>query len=321
MKKLFNKEQENFIVSNYLTMKYSDIAKTLGSYTAEQITGWLNNHGYKKGHNSIFSKSDIEYIEKNYLTMKYKDIANHIGFTEKQVKGWINNNLDKKLRDFNDKYFNDITTPNQAYWLGFIYADGWVIRNIKNRNYELGISLCDKDEQQLIDFNNELGGVHVIKRFHKEKYICDHPNLSVTDGVSIRVYSKQIVQDLIKHNVLENKTLKSDFPIVNDNLFFDFLRGYIDGDGCIYVNTDKISSSHVNITSSHIDILEYIKHKLELYGIESSVYKEKENKFRIYISYKNALKLLDLIYCDQNVQKLNRKYEKYLLLKGSLNQK
>lgn len=315
MKKLFNKEQEEFIISNYLTMKYDDIAKSLGNYTSTQITGWLNNNGYKKGHNSIFSKDDIEYIKKNYLSMTYGEIANNIGFTEKQVKGWINHNCDRKNRTFNDEYFSEIKTPNQAYWLGFIYADGWVTKNVVGRNYELGIELCDIDKQQLIDFNNELGGVHNIKHSHYEKYICDNENISITNTVGIRIYSKQIVEDLIKHNVLENKTLKADYPIVRDNLFFDFLRGYIDGDGCIYVNQNKISASQVNITSSHSEVLNYIKDKLFLYEIKSKVYKEKENKYRIYINYKDAIKLLDLIYYDSNVQKLNRKYEKYLLLK------
>lgn len=319
MKKLFNKEQEKFIISNYLTMKYDDIAKSLGNYTSTQITGWLNNNGYKKGHNSIFSKDNIEYIKKNYLSMTYGEIANNIGFTEKQVRGWINHNCDKKIRTFNDEYFKEIITPNQAYWLGFIFADGWITKNAIDRSCELGIELCRKDEQQLIDFNNELGGVHNITYAHYEKIICDNNNISVTDTACIRIYSKRIVEDLIRHNVLENKTLKPDYPIVNDSLFFDFLRGYIDGDGCIYVNQDKISTSQVHITSSHCEVLNYIKSKLSLYGINSYVYKEKENKYRIYINYKNAIKLLDMIYYDSNVQKLNRKYEKYLLLKGSLN--
>ena len=319
MKKLFNKEQEQFIISNYLTMKYEDIAKSLGDYTSTQITGWLNNNGYKKGHNSIFSKDDIEYIKKNYLSMTYGEIANNIGFTEKQVKGWINHNCDKKNRTFNDEYFQEIITPNQAYWLGFIYADGWITQNSVGRSYELGIELCRIDEQQLIDFNNELGGVHNITYGHYEKVICENDKISVTDTACIRIYSKQIVEDLIRHKVLKNKTLKPDYPIVNDNLFLDFLRGYIDGDGCIYVNQDKISASQVHITSSHSEVLNYIKDKLSLYEIKSYVYKEKENKYRLYINYKNAIKLLDMIYYGSNVQKLDRKYQKYLLLKGSLN--
>lgn len=271
---------------------------------------------------TIFNDEQKQYMSKNYLTMHYKDIANHLGFTERQIRGWINNNCDRKKRTFNTNYFSEITQPNQAYWLGFIYADGWVCSNDKSHNYELGIELCRTDEQQLIDFNNELGGVHTIKHAHYEKTIYNYPKVSITDTATIRVYSKQIVQDLIKHNVVENKTLKSIYPIVNDNLFFDFLRGYIDGDGCIYFCENKPLASCVHITASHCEVFEYIQKILESYGIKSRIYQEKELKYRLLFNYKNALKLLDLIYYDDNVQKLDRKYQKYLLIKiktGSLN--
>lgn len=315
MKKLFNKEQEEFIISNYLTMKYSDIAKSLGNYTSTQITGWLNNNGYKKGHNSIFSKYDIDYIKKNYTKMTYGEIADILGYTEKQVKGWINHNCNKKIRTFNDRYFDKIKTPNQAYWLGFIYADGYVVKRKSDRSYELGISIQSSDVKLLEDFNNELGGVHNITHSHSEKYICDYPKASITDSVTLRIYSKNIVNDLIKNNVVQNKTQSSLFPVVEDDLFFDFLRGYIDGDGCIYVNQNNVSASQVHITSANDEVLNYIKDKLFLHEINSRVYKEKEKKYRIYINRENAIKLLEMIYYDENVQKLNRKYEKYLLLK------
>jgi hypothetical protein len=313
MKKLFNDEQIKFIVSNYQTMKYKDIAKSLGNYTEQQITGWLNNNGYKKGHNSMFSNEDMEYMRSNYKIITYKEIANNLGYTERQVRGWINNNCDKKLRKFNDDYFSIIDSPNKAYWLGFIFADGWIHKDIKNRNYELGIELQLSDIKQLNDFNNELGNAHDIVEKHSEKYICDYHKKSITDSVVLRVYSKKIVDDLIRHGVVENKTKSTIFPKIND-YFFDFLRGYIDGDGCIYVN-DK-GYMVVHITSANPDVLQYIKNKLSKdYDIKSNIYQEKENKYRIYFNKINSIKLLDFIYYDDNVQKLNRKYEKYLLLK------
>ena len=244
----------------------------------------------------LFNDNQKKFIKDNYINMSYKEIAECLNYTERQIRGWINLNCPNKNRDFNKKYFSEIETPNQAYWLGFIYADGWVICNKKTSNYELGIELARTDEQQLIDFNKELGNSHIITYNHKEKYICGNKNISITETVLIRIYSKQIVLDLIKNNVLENKTLKSNYPIVKDKLFFDFLRGYIDGDGCIYVREDKISHSQVHITSSHREILDYIKNKLMKYGIKSEVYQEKEMKYRLYINYKQALKLLDLIY-------------------------
>lgn len=269
---------------------------------------------------TIFNNEQKEYMAANYLTMHYREIADYLGFTERQVRGWINAHCERKLRSFKTDYFSEIITPSQAYWLGFIYADGWVCNNPDDGNYELGIELCSTDEQQLIDFNNELGGVHRIKHAHYEKIICEYQNVSITDTVCIRIYSKQIVQDLIRHNVLENKTLKSDYPIVSDNLFFDFLRGYIDGDGCIYFCENKLSKSYVHITSAHCEVFEYIQNKVEEYGIKTYIYQECERKYRLVFTYINALKLLDLIYYDENVQKLDRKYQKYLLIKkGSLN--
>ena len=238
----------------------------------------------------LFNKEQENFIISNYLTMTYGEIAHNLGFTEKQIRGWINHNCDKKTRTFNKEYFNEIKTSNQAYWLGFIYADGYIVKRADSRNYELGIGIQSGDVKLLEDFNSELGGVHDITYSHNEKYICDSSKISVTDSVTLRVYSKSIVDDLIKNGIVQNKTNSSIFPIVDDSLFFDFLRGYIDGDGCIYVNQDKISASQVHITSAHDKVLNYIKNKLSSYDIKSYIYKEKEKKYRICINHKNAVK-------------------------------
>ena len=156
--------------------------------------------------------------------MKYKDIAAKLGFTEKQIRSWVSNHAEKKIRVFNNRYFQNIDTPTKAYWLGFIYADGWVSINEKRRTYELGIELCASDVQQLLDLNNELGGVHLISRKHKECVIHNNKVTSITDIVKLRIYSKPLVQDLIDAGILENKTLKSGFPIVEDSLFMDFFK-------------------------------------------------------------------------------------------------
>ena len=264
------------------------------------------------------SDEQAKFVLENYKTMKYKDIAAKLGFTEKQIRSWVSNHAEKKIRVFNSRYFQNIDTPTKAYWLGFIYADGWVSINEKRRTYELGIELCASDVQQLLDLNNELGGVHLISRKHKECVIYNNKVTSITDIVKLRIYSKPLVQDLIDAGILENKTLKSGFPIVEDSLFMDFLRGYIDGDGCIYVKENKPSGSQVHITSAHNEILNYIRDKLAEVGIPSYVYSETDKKYRIYINGKYALKLLDMIYYDDNSQKLKRKYQKYLTLKAFL---
>ena len=40
-----------------------------------------------------------------------KDIAETLGYTERQIRGWINNNCDTKLRQFNKDYFDEKRDP------------------------------------------------------------------------------------------------------------------------------------------------------------------------------------------------------------------
>lgn len=315
MKKLFNEEQIKYIVSNYEYMTYKEIGENIGGYKPEQIAGWLSNNGYKKSNRSIFTKSDMDYMSKNYVNKTYKEIAHDLGFAEQQVRGWINHNCNSKLRDFDKDYFKSIDSSNKAYWLGFIFADGSIQYNAEKRNYELSIELNKDDAKLLYDFNRELGNAHDIKFRHREKYICDYPEPSVTDSAILRVYSKDIVEGLISHGVVPDKTNNIVYPKL-ENYFFDFLRGYIDGDGCVYIN--KSNHLYVHITSSFIEVFEYLQSKLSEYSISSSIYKEKERKYRLCFYGSNAESLLDLIYYDEHIQKLDRKYNKYLSYKNGL---
>ena len=314
MRKLFNEEQIKFIVENYQTMKYKDIANHLGDYKSEQIAGWLSNNGYKNKNRSIYTKYEQEFMRNNYKNMLYKDIAKKINKTERQVRGWINTYCERKNRIFNENYFEKIDNPNNSYWLGFIYADGWVCCNYDTYNYELGIELQKSDRYHLEKFNKELGSVHKIVDEHHEKIIANNPKISITDSSVLRIYSKKIVEDLIKHNVVLNKTLNPIFPKLND-YFYDFLRGYIDGDGCIYVNSNT-KYYQVHITSAMPQIFEYIQKRVyDEHKIVSHIYKERDKKYRICFNGSYGKQLLDLIYYDENGQKLDRKYKKYLEIK------
>ena len=258
---------------------------------------------------SIFSKEQVEFLKLNYNKMKYSEIADLFGLTERQVRGKINSLGLSKTRKFNKQYFKEINTNNKAYWLGFIYADGYIIRNTKSRNYELGIELNKKDVALLQLFNKELGNVHEITFKHGQKYFNGY-NYE-TDSCVIRVYSKEIVNDLMSLNVMQDKTNKKDFPICNNEYFFDFLRGFMDGDGCIYINSNK-NLLNVHFTNSNISFLEYLNNEIKnRLCIEGSIYKETEKKYKLFYFRQDDVKiLLDEIYKNCST-KLERKYLKY----------
>ena len=285
-----------------------------------QIHDWLN---YRKLYRTIrasFSEADKNYIATHYLTDSYKNIGVALGYSPRQIQGYVNNHFKGKIkiRSFNSDYFKYIDCPAKAYWLGFIYADGYLIYNEKSRNYECSIQLQAGDLAALQDLNNRLGGIHHIEFRHREHKILSNPKISITDSYTLRIFSKELVQDLMRHNVLPNKTRKTNYPIVKKELFFDFLRGYIDGDGCIYYNT-KRKALAVHITSAHQEVFRYIKFTLyNDYNISSNIYSETSKKYRIMITGKNAMQLLKYIYKNTTEPLLERKYNKYLTIQAAI---
>ena len=61
----------------------------------------------------------------------------------------------------NESYF-DILNDNSAYWLGFLYADGYV-RMKDGRSGELKLKLKDTDKNHIEKFLSEIESNHSIK--------------------------------------------------------------------------------------------------------------------------------------------------------------
>lgn len=262
---------------------------------------------------SIFTSEQQQYIKSNYQNTPYKEIAAILNATERQVRGWVNNHCGTKLRQFDKSYFHTIDSPEKAYWLGFIYADGWVVYSEIRRTYELGIQLKSTDWRHLEKFNQSLGGAHKIVFGSEDKYIAGYNNMSHTEYALLRIYSKQIVSDLINHGVVQNKTKALDFPRVQD-YFVDFLRGYFDGDGCLYI-AQRTSQSQVSFTCANRKFLEYICQVLrDQYSIIGHIYSENDRKNRIQLFGADMRRLLLLMYEDPGAVYLDRKHQKYLTL-------
>lgn len=259
----------------------------------------------------IFNDEQVAYIKANYQTMSYSEIAKNLGnYTERQVRGKINGLGLSKLRKFYDTYFHHIDTPTKAYWLGFLFADGYLIHRPTSRNYELGIELQAQDEYILKALADELGGQHKITHKSSDKEFNGYHYH--TETAVLRVYSKQIVTDLINHGVVPNKTNSAIFPRC-EHFFQDFVRGYLDGDGCIYIDyTGTSPHTHVSFTCSNDAFLSMTRDLIEsAIGITGHIYKEKAKKYRlVYFKDSDIPTLLNWIYYDQTATMLIRKRDK-----------
>lgn len=128
----------------------------------------------------------------------------------------------------NVNYFKDIDTPNKAYFLGFLYADGCNQRIPSKNSYFVSVGVKKADIEILKKFAAELGTNKPIQ-FKKN---CDFAYISMACA--------QISDDLLKHGCMPAKTFKIVFPEwLREDLIRHFIRGYFDGDGCISYNVDK----------------------------------------------------------------------------------
>ena len=147
-------------------MSNEEIARALGQeFKRNQVNSWLLHRGIKRNglgckyKNSIFSKQDIEFIKSNYDTMTSAEIGEILGFDARQIQGKVNKlNLKNKKRNINDTFFHNIDTRLKAYFIGFIYADGYIVYDEDKHNYEFGMELQSEDKYILEKLNDELGG-------------------------------------------------------------------------------------------------------------------------------------------------------------------
>ena len=308
---------KDFIDKNYLTMSNKKIVEYFSEdkITIGQVQYYIKQKNlrreiFKQNKRNIFSKDDVEYIKDNYNNMTYHEIAIHLGFKEKQIRSKAEHLGLKKNRKshINSDYFDTINSSIKAYFLGFIFADGWIIYNEHNANYELSMELQSGDKYILDRLNNELGGVNIIK--HKEPHI-NYINGQVahrghTDV--LRVYSKDIVKGLMKNGIEPNKTLKDICPHVDNEFFFDWLRGYIDGDGCFWKFKNHY---YMHITCASEKVLQYVQNRLNDFNIKTNLYKENDKKYRLMCTDINEMKkLISRLYYKDDLFYLTRKYEK-----------
>lgn len=212
---------------------------------------------------------------------------------------------------FNENYFEVIDNEHKAYWLGFIYADGYV--NSQKSSFELRVQ--ESDLEHLKKFIKSINGNMPIRETNK--VIKD----KTYKGYSLQVNSIKFKNDLIKQGCFENKSLILKFPIekqVPKELIHHFIRGYIDGDGCYvlrkntYQGKKKTTISHsisVEIAGTQDFCEGYIKslglHKNKIHPL----HKVGDITKRVLYSGPYALKIINTIYNDATIY-LDRKYEK-----------
>lgn len=221
----------------------------------------------------------------------------------------------KNLYTFNEEYFDNIITEHQAYWLGFLYADGYILSprhrvNKPNESQSFGFSIAESDSELFIKFKEDLQATSPV-HYYKNNTIAFK---NIQRYGRILLTSQHTVNSLKKYGVVENKTFFLKAPPINIELIPAFIRGYSDGDGSIII--DKNNKYHWCILGTKellIFFQEFFKTNVKL----SQRFPERENNnyTLTYGGNQQVPKLLDIIYNNATIY-LQRKYNKYAEMRG-----
>lgn len=223
-------------------------------------------------------------------------------------------------REIRHNFFNNINFEEQAYLLGFIFADGCV----NEERHTLSINI-NKQDQYIIDLLKDISPEAYTREQKSYKSIATVRGRQVKNHGSIRtnISSKILIEDLKKYGVIQNKTYTDmHLPIVSDDILLKhFIRGYFDGDGCFTYSIRKPNpknreinyriSAHWTICCKTSSILLEIQKYFTSFGIKTNInYIKRDDMYNLTTSSrKEIIKIFNLLFHNCNYS-LPRKYNK-----------
>lgn len=193
--------------------------------------------------------------------------------------------------------FSSVKTEEDAYWLGFIYADGYV--SDKN-DFEVSLKKSD------------------YKHLEKLRSYLELSTPVSVDSFRCRLtYRNKILVDNLKDlGVLPRKSLLLKFPYdkIPFNLMRHFIRGYFDGDGHvgIYSKQRKTKISKI-VNISLLGTLHFLDGVREHIPINFGKYIKNNNSDSTLVlstAHKKARTFI-LWLCTDSTIYLDRKYKKF----------
>ena len=215
-----------------------------------------------------------------------------------------------KKANINSSIFDEIDTEEKAYWLGFFYADGNIsdmksyLKKSGKYVYRMEVSLMASDIEHLNKLKNFLG-------YEKELKISKAGDRA--ERCRLYFNDKHMWNKLNEIGCTPIKSLTLKFP--DESIFKDkslirhFIRGYVDGDGCIsYCNKEHTAMTLRILGTKHF--LENMQNYIPLE--KNNKIMKKENIHELTFQRRRGVYVCNFLYKNCNVylkRKLNRHIE------------
>ena len=308
----FIKDYEELKSACRMAEKYKCCKKTILEYARK--------FGYVNHYRPELTQEQNEYIVANYEYKTALELAKELNVSSALIsKVWCENGKRGKgsYQYYYDKdFFHEIDTPEKAYFLGLLAADGCVFKRENSATQTIiKISLQSRDEKILEKFRECLNSTKPLSHGVRkgENFITP---ISI-----LEVVSDKMGEDLAQWGIVPCKTYSFVTPDIPKQLYSHYFRGYFDGDGSIFFVRKNIlpSQCDINIAGFKHNIEKMIE-ILKEFGIQGKYRndnrKEKQNKFNLPFGHLNFYSIrekyffLKYIYQDCGELYMDRKKEK-----------
>ncbi|HUW90482.1 MAG TPA: hypothetical protein VMV43_08160 [Candidatus Nanopelagicaceae bacterium] len=163
--------------------------------------------------------------------------------------------------NLNKDYFTNINSIKKAYWLGLLWADGWISKKVRsangNANYTVGLKQSEQHQNLIKDYCDAIG----FNPLFLKKYLNNEYH---TWYYQAQLMNNRFAIPLIKMGFIvgKKKSLNIEMPILRNTLklgarelYLGFLLGYYDGDG---------TKGRTYITCGSIKLVNQIREKFNL---------------------------------------------------------
>jgi len=194
-----------------------------------------------------------------------------------------------------------------SYVLGFIVADGCVCKR-KDRKNSYTLNITSKDREHLLKIKKALNSDHPIST----KY-----NSQKMPYSQIQICDREICSDLLSLGILPRKTSNLNPIKVPEKYFLDFVRGFFDGDGTVYIyKVNKVSQIKAGFMSTSLSFFAEFNKRLcknldiptkSIHKTTDKRGKEKMVQFNTHFYIDDCKKLAEFMYENDPTLYLSRK--------------
>lgn len=185
-----------------------------------------------------------------------------------------------------------------AYVLGYLYADGSLDDSPYMRGKYIQLTSVDRDS------------IVRVKKWLESEHKITTARSPFSGGKTIfvlRIGSHKIYDDLFKLGLYPNKSLTVKFPKIPKKYLGHFIRGYFDGDGCIFF--ERRMGAHHKLIIKRIRTIFTSGSRIFLEQMDKILKDIEINDGKIYISkrsyqsmygVKGSIKIFKLMYKNTN---------------------